>query len=568
MAEHSGFFNAKLVDGIYDRRYNAKDYRDNLGAIISDGVRRSGDNDLKVSAVGGNMQYTVGLGRAWIKGGWYHNDSTYVGTVPTANVTLPRIDRVVLRFNSNDAVRDIHIVYLQGEASNSPVAPSLTRTDEIYDLCLAEIAVGAGATSINQSNITDKRGDATVCGWITTPVGYEDYFDSIDGAMYEHLENIDDEWQGMKENWASVTVFKRYVDRQTTQTTSNVAIVNIPQYDPTGVDILDVFVNGIYLVKDVDYTLSGKIVTFTNEKIAGTEIIFVVYKSIDGTGLGDVSDEITELQNQMAELNVIDEYRYVCKGVADNIALSDMCTQFFDGNPQDGKEIKINVYGTFVASVPYAGEGTSVNRYKWFNVSPTGTVSRKITLDFSNCSKIVLPISDGTYNIIFHGKDMTIIGASVEASNIANNTAIEAFGSTDGNIKAVRCRFNLSGYQRTFIAETGTFDDCIGTCSVVNGEGYCFYTNANGLLRIMGGEFKAYTQAASSNAMAVKQIDTGAVTVTYAMNCPTVEKSGYRQTHAILATGGTAVVRDTITQLTVTAGTISTTINANKPDRG
>ena len=54
--EHSGFFNAKLVDGIYDRLYNAEDYRGNLGAIISNGVRRSKDDDLKVQAVGGSIR--------------------------------------------------------------------------------------------------------------------------------------------------------------------------------------------------------------------------------------------------------------------------------------------------------------------------------------------------------------------------------------------------------------------------------------------------------------------------------------------------------------------------------
>lgn len=566
MAERSGFFNARLVDGVYDRRYNAEDYRDNLGAIISNGVRRSGDNDLRVSAMGG-MQYSVAIGRAWIKGGWYHNDSTYVGTVPTANVTLPRIDRIVLRFNSSNNVRDIHLEYLTGEAASSPVPPELTREGEIYDLCLAEIAVGANASTINQTNITDKRSDATLCGWITTPVGYDDYFVSIDGQMIDHLDLIDEEWQGMKDDWASVTLFKKYEDRIELESTQTVVTVPIVQYNPN-TDILDIYVNGIYSVKGVDYTLSGNIVTFTVEKIAGTEISFSVYKSIDGSGdIASLLDIVTQLQNTISNMADLSEYDYIASGVQDNVKLSEICNAFFDGT-DDGKHLKINVYGDFVATAPYSGDGTSVNRYKWLNVSPTGAVSRRITLDFSNCSKIVLPIADGSYNIVFHGKSMTVIGANVEASNIANNTAIEAFGSTNGDIKAIRCRFNLTGYHRTFIGETGTFEQCFAECSVVNGEGYCFYTNAEGLIRIFGGEYRAYTQATLSNAMVVKQSEAGAVVVTYSMNCPTVAKSGYRQTHAINATGGSAVVRDTITQLTVTAGTVSTTISASKPERG
>ena len=566
MAERSGFFNARLVDGVYDRRYNAEDYRDNLGAIISNGVRRSGDNDLRVSAMGG-MQYSVAIGRAWIKGGWYHNDSTYVGTVPTANVTLPRIDRIVLRFNSSNNVRDIHLEYLTGEAASSPVPPELTREGEIYDLCLAEIAVGANAITINQTNITDKRSDATLCGWITTPVGYDDYFVSIDGQMIDHLDLIDEEWQGMKDDWASVTLFKKYEDRIELESTQTVVTVPIVQYNPN-TDILDIYVNGIYSVKGVDYTLSGNIVTFTVEKIAGTEISFSVYKSIDGSGdIASLLDIVTQLQNTIGNMANLSEYDYIASGLQDNVKLSEICNAFFDGT-DDGKHLKINVYGDFVATAPYSGDGTSVNRYKWLNVSPTGAVSRRITLDFSNCSKIVLPIADGSYNIVFHGKSMTVIGANVEASNIANNTAIEAFGSTNGDIKAIRCRFNFTGYHRTFIGETGTFEQCFAECSVVNGEGYCFYTNAEGLIRIFGGEYRAYTQATSSNAMVVKQSEAGAVVVAYSMNCPTVAKSGYRQTHAINATGGSAVVRDTITQLTVTAGTVSTTISASKPERG
>lgn len=567
--EHSGFFNAKLVDGIYDRLYNAEDYRGNLGAIISNGVRRSKDDDLKVQAVGGSMDYTVAIGRAWINGGWYFNDSTFMGTVPSANVTLPRIDRVILRFNSNDAVRSINLAYLQGTPSNDPQPFELTQTAEIFEICLAEIYVGANAVTINQSNITDKRDDKTVCGWITTPVGYDDFFVSVDNKILEHISIIDGEWETMKDRWASVTLFTKYEAKETLVKTTTAMAVPINQFNPE-TDILEVFVNGMYVYKGDDYTMDGKTVNFTIEKPIGTEIAFSVYKSIDGTGdVNTLLDMITEVQNQIAELSNLDEYRYVCNGIDDNVKLSQMCNNFFDGT-DDGKEIKINIYGEFKCSAPVGGDGTSTSRYRWITVSPAGTVSRKITLDFSNCSKIIIPLSSrgGSYNIVFYGRDMTIIGASVEANETETNTAIEAFSSTNGNIKAVRCRFNLTGYHRTFIAETGTFDDCIATCTVMNGEGYCFYTNAEGLLRLMGGEYKAYTQASTSNSMVVKQVDAGSVTVTYGVNCPVVSKSGYRQTHAINATGGTAIVRDTITTLTVTAGTVNSTINANKPDRG
>lgn len=585
--EHSGFFNARLVDGQYDRLYNADDYQGNLGAIISNGVRRSSDDDLKVIAVTGSMDVNVSIGRAWINGAWYYNDSSLLITLSTPNNQLKRIDRIVLRFDNTLSGRSINVVYLEGTPSASPQPRELTRTKTVYDIVLADINVGSQQemTTIKQSDIIDQRPNGKtkfeqneegkwvevegddLCGWITTPVGYEGFFESIDNTIMEHLNEIDGEWQTMKDRWASVTLFKKYEDSYVTTQTITSAEVPITQYDPTGVDILEVFVNGIYVREDVEYTRSGKVITFNMPKPVGTELAFSVYKSIDGTGLGDVSDEITELQNQMAELNNIAEYRYMATGENDNVKLSQMCSAFFDGT-DDGKEFKINIYGDFVATVPNSGEGTTVSRYKWIDVSPTGSVSRKITLDFSNCSKIVLPIPEGSANVVFNGKDMTIIGASIEAIQIGTATAIEIFSSTSGNIKAVRCRFNLAGYEKTFIGETGTFDDCIATCSVETGHGYCFYTNSNGLLRIMGGEFKAYTKSSSHNSMVLYQIDTGAVAVTYAINCPVVSKSGYRQTHAVNSTGGTSIVRDTITTLTVTAGTVNSTINANKPDRG
>ena len=602
--EFSGFFNAKLVDGQYDRTYNADDYQGNLGAIISNGVRKGVELDddgniidageLKVITYGGSMDIVITSGRAWINGAWYYNDAPLSLTLETPHNLYKRIDRVVLRYDNNLSGRNISAHILTGTPSSTPKGAELTRTKTEWEICLAEIEVPSQqeASVITQDDITDQRGNGKynftqveeggklvwkqvkgddLCGWITTPVGYDGFFKAMDSQIYEYLNTIDEEWTTMKDRWASVTMFKKYEDTHITTATITSIEVPITQYDPTGVDILEIFVNGIYVREGIDYTRNGKIINFTMPKIVGTEISFSVYKSIDGTGLGSVSEEITDIQNQIAEINNIAEYRYMCTGENDNIKLSQMCSDFFDGT-DDGKEFKINIYGNFVASVPNSGSGTPVSRYKWIDVSPTGSTSRKITLDFSNCSKIILPAGAGSSYVIFNGKDMTIIGASIE-SKIAgasndSGTAIEVFSSTNGTIKAIRCRFDLAGYERTFIGETGTFDDCIATCSVESGEGYCFYTNSNGLLRIMGGEYKAYTKATSSNAMVVKQVDSGAVVIMLTVNCPTVAKSGYRQTHAINASGGTAIAQYTITQLTVTAGTVGVTINANKPDRG
>ena len=53
---------------------------------------------------------------------------------------------------------------LQGTASSTPTAPAISRTELIYDLCLAEITRPAGSTSITTGQITDTRLDEALCG--------------------------------------------------------------------------------------------------------------------------------------------------------------------------------------------------------------------------------------------------------------------------------------------------------------------------------------------------------------------------------------------------------------------
>ena len=89
MAEKSGFFNARLVSGNYDRKYSADDYCDNLAVVIGNGVLRSENDDLKVTA--SNMILTVAAGRAWINGHYYYNTApmtprTHFFSLDTTNI--------------------------------------------------------------------------------------------------------------------------------------------------------------------------------------------------------------------------------------------------------------------------------------------------------------------------------------------------------------------------------------------------------------------------------------------------------------------------------------------------
>ena len=126
----------------------------------------SGDEDFPVTAAGG-LKVTVGAGRGWV------HPSRFTGysitkreadtlTMPLADPSLPRIDRIVIRYDAGARAASLQV--LQGTASSTPTAPAISRTELIYDLCLAEITRPAAATSITTGQITDTRLDEALCG--------------------------------------------------------------------------------------------------------------------------------------------------------------------------------------------------------------------------------------------------------------------------------------------------------------------------------------------------------------------------------------------------------------------
>lgn len=565
MAQSSGFFNALSSGGHYDRKYNAEDYSDNLGAIISTGVRRSGDNDLYVQAAGG-MNLSVNVGRAWIEGKWYKNDTAFTDfVVPTAPAgDRGRVDRVILRLNSNIEGRLIELMYLTGEVGLNPTAPALTRANGIYDIALADIAVNPNVSQITQSDIYDRRPHTEVCGWITTPVGYDDYFTSLDAQFNDWFDE-------KRDTLSSVTLFKRYHWSTTTGAETSAVTFNIPQYDPTGVDIVDVYINGLLAVIERDYTLAGSVITFTDAKIVGTDIDVFVYKSIDGTGLGSVSDEITELQEEVSTIKNIGEYLYICNGYDDNVKLSELA-QAFLADDSAYEQMTINVYGTFGANAPYAGSGSSVSRYRWFSLGAAGTTKKKVIFDFLNCSKITLNCTSGYYYIGFYGAGVNIKNANVEAICNYVTGGCVMFSATNTAVYAENCRFWITGYSECNIAQTGTFKNCKATVINSQGNSYVFDVSTNGLLRVDGGEYYAYTGNNTYNASVI-YIDaaaSNAVVITYGMSCPTVAKTSNYQKNAVLCNAGAGAFNDTVTSLTVKASSgqnVRGTYAQSKPDR-
>ena len=565
MAQRSGFFNALKTDKGYDIKYNARDYSDNLAAIIGNGVRRSKDNELRVIASGG-MALTISVGRAWIEGCWYINDAIFTGfSVPTAPTgDRSRIDRVILRLNENIEARKIELVYLTGIPASVPTAPAITREGGVYDIVLADINVNAMAVGITQSNIIDQRPNQELCGWITTPIGYDDFFQNLDDEFNEW-------WLGVKNTLSSTSLFKEYIWSTTTTGETTTITFNIPQYDSTGVDILNVYSNGLRLARGVDYTANGSVITFTTPKIAGTDIEVIVYKSIDGTGLKTVNEEITEIQNQLATIKNIGEYIYICNGVNDNIKLSEIAQSLFAAD-SDKDQLVISVYGKFGASTPYGGNGTSVSRYRWMSLGSAGVNAKRITFDFAGCSQIVLNCQAGYHYIGFYGVGINIKNANVVVHCEGTGSSFTMFSATQGYLVVDSCRFVINGYTSCIIAQTGTFNNCFGYVINSQGDSICFNTTSNSLLRVNGGEYYAITGNVGMNASVINTAssETSSIVITNAMNCPTAAIVGLYQKNAVSCSAGYGAFNDTITALTITKATnqnLRGSIPLSKPDR-
>lgn len=166
MAEKSGFFNSRIVAGTYDRKYNANDYSDNLAVVISNGVLRSSNDDLKPTANG--LTVSIAPGRAWINGHYYLNDAAKAFTVPAAPVGGSRYDRIILRLDNNIETRSITLQYLTGTAGSNPGKPAITRNNNVFELVVAEILIAAGASGVT---LTDTRSDPSICGWVYSVSG-------------------------------------------------------------------------------------------------------------------------------------------------------------------------------------------------------------------------------------------------------------------------------------------------------------------------------------------------------------------------------------------------------------
>ncbi len=519
------FFNARpdptQATG-YDRNYNADDLSDFLSIVCDTGVVKT-NNDaggapqgLKVVSASG-MVFNVNAGKAVIKGKAFINEALESFTITANGAISNRYDYVVVKYDNNVSARDITIELRTG-TSAIPTASNLTRTDKVYELMLAYITVAPSATSITQANITDTRGDATLCPWFTAVKGYDDYYDA---AMQTH--------------------------ESTVTYSTNPVITTLPSnlYNAK-YSLIEVYTNGIK-EPETAYTASVSggyiVITFATAKASGAKITVVLNNFIDGEGMTTALAQYTQLLQDVTNLKAAGEFNYVCNGVNDNILISNLVRAFY--STDDYSSMKINVIGNIGIAGAFSGNGTTTNPFIWFNFMRPSFTNRTATVDFTRASAIEPQIVGGTSNVVFRTNKINIIGANVYASKTDVGTVIRVTNASDA-INYENCRFWITAYQDSYIAMHGTFTNCRGTVYNTINNSYCFSASSGeGFIKLNGGEYYAYTGDANRQSAIIGQSGANTVCILYGVSAPTSERSGYYQTNSLLQWVGGGELRCT-----------------------
>lgn len=265
----TGFFNS--VDG--DRKYSADDLSSFFVKLISDGVFPNPSNNLKVVAKSG-LTVTVKEGFGFIKAKYAENTSDYDLTLDAADTDNPRIDRIVLRLSTTN--RNITLNILKGTPAAEPEAPALTRTSTVYELCLASIAVAANATAIATADITDTRGNSSLCGYVyglIQQIDTTDLFNQYNDAFETWFTNL----QTTLTYNSSISMLTWYTTLSSDTTTVPFTIEN---YNPS-LDIINVYVNGIRGIPNVNYTINenDQIINFADTISSGSVVSLEVLRN-------------------------------------------------------------------------------------------------------------------------------------------------------------------------------------------------------------------------------------------------------------------------------------------------
>lgn len=187
----SGFFNG-------DTEYGQEELSRYFDNIYESGVSLNSDGKPTLQVQHGKKEVTLTAGFAIVRGYYLYNDSSLnIQVLP--DPSFIRIDRVVLQL---DILRGCVLPVLKkGTAGSAPVAPSLQRDENIYELSLATLKV-LPETLAGLITVTDERSKPSVCG-IIRPKNLTEY-----QAMVSGFEKQWDEWFASQQGqgWRNIMI--------------------------------------------------------------------------------------------------------------------------------------------------------------------------------------------------------------------------------------------------------------------------------------------------------------------------------------------------------------------------
>ena len=436
MAVKGYFYNAHLQEsGVYDRLYNDEDFCRFMHNVIGNGVFPTPSTQLAVELTSG-MGIKVLAGDSWIEGHKVQNTEDYTLTIDASDPIFSRIDRVVIFTDSSDSVRAGGIRVIKGTPAANPEAPGLTRTNDTYELCLAEITIQPNATALTVADLKDTRPDSDICGWVAgliqqvdTETLYRQW-----AAMYEGLYSAMGTWQEQMK-----TQFDTWFYELSTQLTvgayirsfhkvveggdmvSNVIPLDMNNYEYDATDIFIANLNGLMLTKDKDYifAISGGVPTIT----------------LDGNMDAGEIFEITVLKSSLAQTS------------------GGLLTRAKGATFIHAEDCMIGTTHGFTASNYAGGDtvGVSGRNFFIYDLIPTGTPnSITVSKDIVDNEPVVKV--DGTAGVT--DEEVSVNIPELVGAFVVGNTYTISSGKSSGNAYvAVELTCNDSG---TTVTETYT----------------------------------------------------------------------------------------------------------------
>ena len=149
------------------RRYQASDFADFFGTVLSTGLIHTDDiPGMVVSVQAGTLNTVISTGKAIMDGYPYENTTPRTLTHSIPEPTIDRIDRIVLRLDSRNSERNILLHVKEGAPTANPVAPVLQRDNFIYEISLAQIRVRKNTVQLLPSDLIDERLNEDLCGLV------------------------------------------------------------------------------------------------------------------------------------------------------------------------------------------------------------------------------------------------------------------------------------------------------------------------------------------------------------------------------------------------------------------